>query len=84
MVSLFHCSNLRVLIHNRFRAHVDRGNVTIDANEWPAFLYDDTMYDPKQEWVGLFLGETFVRVSQSGPSAPTPLIFHTGLHLYTC
>ena len=49
----------------RFRAHVDRGEIAIRADEWPAFLYDEDRYDPKKEWVSLFLGETFVRVSPS-------------------
>jgi hypothetical protein len=47
----------------RFRARVDRGEITIGADEWPTFLYDEDVYDPKKEWIGLFLGETFVRVS---------------------
>ena len=47
----------------RFRSEVDRGNIKIEADQWPAFLYDKAQYNPKKEWVGLFLGETFVRVS---------------------
>ena len=42
---------------------MDRGEIAIGADKWPAFLYDEGAYDPKKEWVGLFLGETFVRVS---------------------
>jgi len=42
----------------------------IGADEWPMFLYDEDMYNPKKEWVGLFLGETFVRVSPSYPPSP--------------
>jgi hypothetical protein len=37
----------------------------IGADEWPTFLYDEKVYNPKKEWVGLFLGEAFVRVSPS-------------------
>ena len=47
----------------RFRAQVDRGDIVIEADEWPTFLYDEAVYDSNKEWVGLFLGETFVRVS---------------------
>lgn len=65
--SIFHRSKHPVLIWNRFQAHVDRGDIVINANEWPAFLYNETMYNPKKEWVGLFLGETFVRVSRYNP-----------------
>lgn len=42
---------------------MDRGEIVIKADEWPAFLYDEDVYDGNREWVGLFLGETFVRVS---------------------
>lgn len=41
---------------------MDEGKIAIKADEWPAFLYDEDVYDPNKEWVGLFLGETFVRV----------------------
>jgi hypothetical protein len=51
-------------IYDSFRAQVDRGETVVGANEWPAFLYDKTKYNPAKEWVGLFLGETFVRVSR--------------------
>ena len=53
----------QVAHHCRFRAQVDRGATVIEADEWPAFLYDEDRINPKKEWVGLFLGETFVRVS---------------------
>lgn len=46
---------------------MDRGGIVIGADEWPAFLYDEEMYDYNKEWLGLFLGETFVRVSPSHP-----------------
>ena len=42
---------------------MDQGELVIGADEWPIFLYDEAEYDPKKEWIGLFLGETFVRVS---------------------
>ncbi|KAF9642332.1 hypothetical protein BDM02DRAFT_3133155 [Thelephora ganbajun] len=43
-----------------FQAKVDRGKIVIGADEWPAFLYDEEEYDESKEWLGLFLGETFV------------------------
>lgn len=46
----------------RFQARVDRGEIAITADKWPAFLYDEEEYDATDEWEGLFLGETFVRV----------------------
>jgi hypothetical protein len=52
---------------------VDRGDRSIGADEWPAFLYDEKAYNAKKEWVGLFLGETFVRMSCSCPSSLSPL-----------
>jgi len=51
----------------RFRAQVDRGDIVIGADEWPTFLYNEERYDYNREWIGLFLGETFVRVSPSYP-----------------
>lgn len=51
------------LFYYSFRARVDQGELVIGADEWPIFLYDETKYDPKREWTGLFLGETFVHVS---------------------
>lgn len=53
---------------------MDRGELVIGADKWPAFLYDEDMYNPKKEWVGLFLGETFVRVS------PFHLSFYVIIH----
>ena len=50
---------------HRFQAQVDRSEISIGADEWPMFLYDEDMYDPKKEWTGLFLGETFVHMSPS-------------------
>ena len=49
---------------------MDKGDIVIGADEWPMFLYDEDMYNPKKEWVGLFLGETFVRVSPPYPLSP--------------
>lgn len=66
-----------LLAYSRFQAQVDRGEIIIDANEWPAFLYDEEQYDENKEWVGLFLGETFVRVSL--PKLP----FHSTTHNVT-
>ena len=48
---------------HRFWAQVDGGELTIRADKWPAFLYDKKKYNARKEWVGLFLGETFVCVS---------------------
>ena len=48
-----------------FRAKVDRGEIVIGADEWPVFLYDEDIINPEKEWIGLFLGETFVHVSLS-------------------
>ncbi|KAF9642243.1 hypothetical protein BDM02DRAFT_3133219, partial [Thelephora ganbajun] len=44
-----------------FQAKVDRGEIMIGADEWPAFLYDEEEYDKAKEWLGLFLGKMFVR-----------------------
>lgn len=59
------CSLLinNIFKHHRFLQNVDRGDLVIGADEWPTFLYDETQYHVNREWQGLFLGETFVRVS---------------------
>ncbi|KAF9643154.1 hypothetical protein BDM02DRAFT_3192108, partial [Thelephora ganbajun] len=44
-----------------FQAKVDRGEIVIEADEWPVFLYNEEEYNKTKEWLGLFLGETFVR-----------------------
>jgi len=53
---------------------VDHGEIMIEADEWPAFLYDEEKYNPKKKWIGLFLGKTFVRVS---PFCPYSLCRHS-------
>lgn len=62
---------------------MDRGELVIGADEWPVFLYDEEMYDKNKEWVGLFLGETFVRVSRH---CLLPVYDHSwmssGMHLH--
>ncbi|KAF9642611.1 hypothetical protein BDM02DRAFT_3192953 [Thelephora ganbajun] len=48
------------LIYKLKQAKVDRGEIMIGADEWPAFLYDEEEYNKAKEWLGLFLGETFM------------------------
>ena len=63
---------------HRFQAQVDRGDIVISADKWPTFLYDEVEYDENDEWKGLFLGETFVRVSLS--QTLVPLFHHSQRH----
>lgn len=39
------------------------GSVKITSVEWPSFLYDETMYDPKEKDKGFLRGFLLVRVS---------------------
>ena len=63
---------------HRFQAQVDRGDIVINADKWPTFLYNEVEYDQDDEWKGLFLGETFVRVSLS--QTLLPLFHHSQRH----
>ena len=61
---------------------MDCGEIVIEADEWPAFLYNEEKYNPKKEWIGLFLGETFVRVSPFCPSSLPLLTVSQGLYMH--
>lgn len=39
---------------SEFQAQVLEGNHTISAFSWPAFCYDESMYDPSDPMKGLF------------------------------
>ncbi|KAF9646990.1 hypothetical protein BDM02DRAFT_3188328 [Thelephora ganbajun] len=61
------------------QAKVDRGEIVIEADEWPAFLYDEEEYNKTKEWLGLFLGEMFMRgciCILIGPSAAQEWPYH--------
>ena len=41
---------------------VEEGTIRIRASQWPAFLYDHTLFDPDNEESGLFKGYLLLRV----------------------
>jgi hypothetical protein len=48
--------------HDRTLHQIQDGRIAVTAEDWPAFLYDDTPYDPQNEELGLFRGFLLLQV----------------------
>lgn len=50
-------------LHSRTRAKVKNGEIVVNGNDWPIFLYAGESFDQDDPWNGLFRGPLLVTVS---------------------
>jgi len=55
----------KILMISRIREALKSGETSVSGDQWPTFLYDGYVYDPKDPWNGLLRSQILVRVSQS-------------------
>lgn len=48
-------------MHSLFLARVQEGRYRVTAGDYPAFLYDETIYEPDNPLAGLFRGYILLR-----------------------
>ena len=51
------------LMNQRTKAKLSNGEMQVNGDQWPVFLYADYMYDPEDPWNGLLHSGLLVSVS---------------------